>query len=288
MPSSPRAWRCRGTALTAAALMALPAGSPLPVAADDLNQRKHAVERRIEGAGRELDQSSVDLTRATRALAATESRLRAAKAAVSITRAQLVAARALDDQAQGRLGTAEEALSAATNDVDRVGLRIRAQEDALRQIVLQTYQDGTPSLMALSMVLTSREPVDLSGQLNSVQNVVSKESATLDGLDATQAVFLVKQRELAVATASVARQRAAAARMLLRRRSLGAHARRTERQIHALVVDRETQRRGAVKAWADDQQQLRDLQRERDRVSALLRRHAAEARRRAVAEALPG
>ena len=65
--------------------------------------------------------------------------------------------------------------------------------------------------MGLSMVLTSQDPAQLTGQLNSVQNVIDKESVVLDRLEASRALLTVQEQEVEAAKAEVAEQRKAAA-----------------------------------------------------------------------------
>ena len=88
--------------------------------------------------------------------------------------------------------------------------KITQEQDQLGQIVVSNYQTGDPSLMGLSMVLTTQDPTELTGQLNSVQNVMDKESVVLDRLEATQALLTVQERE--VATAKAERRQAAPGR----------------------------------------------------------------------------
>ena len=70
--------------------------------------------------------------------------------------------------------------------------------------MVPNYQNGDPSLMGLSMVLTTQDPAELTGQLNSVQNVLDKESAVLARLEATKALLTVQEREVATAEDRVA------------------------------------------------------------------------------------
>ena len=86
----------------------------------------------------------------------------------------------------------------------------------LGQIVAANYQSGDPGLMGLSMVLTTQNPTELTGQLNSVRNIMDKQAVVLDRLEATKTLLIVQEREVARAKAEVARQRRAAAAHLVR------------------------------------------------------------------------
>jgi murein DD-endopeptidase MepM/ murein hydrolase activator NlpD len=135
------------------------------------------------------------------------------------------------------------------------------------------------------MVLTSQDPTELTGQLNSVQNVIDKESVVLDRLEASRALLTVQEQEVAAAKAQVADEREAAAENLERKQGLEAQAEAAEVSVANLVQLRSEAQQEAAKAQAADLAQLRNLERERDRIAAVLKRRADEARRRAAAAA---
>ena len=277
--------RRRAVMLAATLATAAQAALPGPVMADDLEHRKHSVERRIDRAQGQLDQSSDALADAGQALAAAERRLDNAEEALGVTRGQLAAAIAVERVARSRLRAAQTALRSARVDVADARARIRGQEVEIRQIAVSTYQSGDPGLLALSMVLSSDDPADLTGQLNSVQNVLAKESAVLDRVEATRSLLIVREQERAAATARVATEQAMAAENVRQRRRLELQARLEQDHVARLVAERAEQRAAAARARAADLLQLRELQRERDRVGALLRRRAEAARKQAAAGA---
>jgi murein DD-endopeptidase MepM/ murein hydrolase activator NlpD len=164
-------------------------------------------------------------------------------------------------------------------------VKVAEQQRTLGQIVVQNYQTGDPSLMGLSMVLTSQDPTELTGQLNSVQNVIDKESVVLDRLEATRALLTVQELEVETARAQVAKKRKAAANNLARKQALESQAEAAEASVQNLVALRADAQQEAQKAKAADLAQLRNLEQERDRIAAVLKRRADEARRRAAAAA---
>jgi murein DD-endopeptidase MepM/ murein hydrolase activator NlpD len=249
----------------------------------DLKHRKHQVSGRIAGAHRDLDESSNRLRSATAALHSAESRLNSARLHLADTRGQLAAAQALDDRMQAKLGAAEVRLRQARQDLAAGHAKIADQQDTLGQIVVSNYQSGDPSLMGLSMVLTTQDPAELTGQLNSVQNIMDRESVVLDRLEASKALLTVQEDEVAAARRSVAQERRAAAANLVRKQSLEAAAEAAETSVRGLVAARATARHSAMQARRADLAQLKTLQRERDRIAGILRRRAEAARRRAAA-----
>jgi murein DD-endopeptidase MepM/ murein hydrolase activator NlpD len=290
----PRTTRARVlAALLASSLLLGIAAVPMASADDkngkkhsvDLKQKKHKVERKISGANEALDESSAQLRAAGAKLSAAKVQLGSAQAHLAQTRGELAAAQVLDRQMQAKLEAAITRLEGARQDLAAGRAKIVDEQKTLGQIVVQNYQTGDPSLMGLSMVLTSQDPAQLTGQLNSVQNVIDKESVVLDRLEASRALLTVQEQEVEKAKAGVATERKAAARNLLTKQGLEAQATAAEQQVANLVDLRAQAQAEADKARKADLAQLEGLQQERNRIEEVLRKRAEEARRRALAAA---
>ena len=251
----------------------------------DLKKKKHAVEKKITGANEALDESSAQLRDASAKLSAAKGQLDSAQAHLAQTRGQLAAAEVLDKEMQTKLDAAVARLQDARDNLAAGRKKILDEQDTLGQIVVQNYQQGDPSLMGLSMVLTSQDPAQLTGQLNSVQNVIDKESVVLDRLEASRALLTVQEQEVEAAKAEVATERKAAAANLVTKQGLEAQATAAEQQVSNLVDLRTQAQEEADKARAADLAQLQGLQQERNRIEAVLKKRAEEARRRAIAAA---
>ncbi len=281
----PGTTRARSTAALLASSLLL-AGAVAPLAhADDLSHKKHTVEKKIAGVHADLDESSSQLRTATAALQAAQTRLGSAQSRLADTRGQLAAAEAVDQEMRAKLAVARARLRQARANLTAGRTKIAEQQDTLGQIVVSNYQSGDPSLMGLSMVLTTQDPAELTGQLNSVHNVMDKESVVMDRLEASRALLTVQAQEVAAAKVEVARQRKAAAANLLRKQGLEAQAEAVEASVRTLVGVRSQARAAADRARQADLAQLRNLQTERARIAKVLKRRADEARRRAAAAA---
>lgn len=252
---------------------------------DDLKHKKHKVQEHLSTVHSDLDESSAQVRAAAAALQAAQVQLNVAQSHLAKTRGELAAAEALDRQMQAKLVEATLRLEQAQADLADGRAKYAEQEKTLGQIVVQNYQTGDPSLMGLSMVLTSQDPTDLTGQLNSVQNVLDKESVTLDRLEASKILLRVQEDEVHRAKLEVAKQRKAAAANLAKKKTLEVQAEDAAAKVATLVGLRQQAHQEAQKAQAADMAQLRHLQKERDRISSLLRQRAEEARRRAAAAA---
>jgi murein DD-endopeptidase MepM/ murein hydrolase activator NlpD len=275
-------WRRLVTAVAIGSMLAGVAAFPA-ASADDLKDKKHKVERHIERASDHLDESSARLRRATAALQRSQARLVVAQAELARTRGQLAAAEVLDRQMQAKLDAAVARLRQARADLDAGRAKVVGQERELGRIIVENYQTGDPALMGLSMVLTSQDPAQLTGQLNSVRNVIDKEAVILDRLQASKVLLTVQEQEVEDAKAVVAEDRAAAAANLRRKQLLEAEAEAAEADVATLVANRRDARQVANHARKADLRQLQALRKERNRIEAVLRARAEAARRRAKA-----
>lgn len=281
----PRTTRRRVVAaLAVSSLLMGMAAAPL-ASADDLKDKKAKVERKMAGAHEDLEHSSAQLREATAALAAAQGQLDRAQAHLSQTRGELAAAEALDRQMQAKLDAAIARLERARVDLEAGREQVAEQEHELGAIVVANYQTGDPALMGLSMVLTTQDPAELTGQLNSVQNIIDKEAVTLSRLEASKVLLTVQEQEVAEAKAEVAKERRAAAENLERKQKLERRAEAQEQQVSNLVALRANAESEAEKARNADMATLKSLEEEKDRIAEILRKRAEEARRRAAAAA---
>ncbi len=255
----------------------LAAAAPLASAApgDDLAGKKQRVERSLRTTHDDLDSSSRRLRRSTAALLRARAELGAARAELVSTRGALAAARALDVQMQARLDAARARLARARANLAEGRRRVDEQDRVLSAVVVDGYQAGTPGLLGLEAVLTSDDPAQLNGELSSMRTVADKQDAVLDRLRAARVVLAVHEHETEAAEAEVAQARAAAAENLRTRQALEARAQAEAARVGDLVAARGHARRAAVAAKNADLARLRRLERERDRITRLIRERAS-------------
>lgn len=282
-PNFPSTARRRVVAALAACGLLLGAAMSPGAWADELEQKKDKVDGNISATLEHLDQSSAALMAATQALQAAQGRLAAAQDKLAQTRGELAAAVVLDRRMQKALRRAVDELRTARDELERGRAEVAGQEDVLGQIAVQNYQQGDPSLLGLSMVLQSQDATELTGQLNSVQNMIDKEAVTLARLDASRVILQVKEEEYADAKREVAVKRREAAANLERKKVLEERAEEDARAVSQLVEARSEAHSAAAEARRADLEMLRGLQVERDRISDMLALRAEEARLRAEA-----
>lgn len=256
--------------------------------AEDLRDKATKVDRHLSSAHDDLEHSSARLRKATSALDAARTRLDEAQDRLAQTGGELAAAEAFDQQMQARLATAVARLDRAQADLDHGHRVIADQEGELGAIVVQNYQSGDPALMGLSMVLTSQDPAELTGQLNSVGNLIDAEAQTLSRLEASRVLLTVQEQEVTAAKVEVSTERRAAARTLVVKQRLEQQAADAEEQVRVLVGQRAKARSEAGQARRADLAVLRSLEQERDRIAGVLLERARAARARARATAAVG
>jgi septal ring factor EnvC (AmiA/AmiB activator) len=256
------------------------AAVPLVASADGLKHKKHKAERHVHAAHQDLDESSAQLRAATAALRRAQVQLDSARNELSRTRGQLAAAVVLDRQMQAKLDSAVQRLQQARADVAAGRRQITNQQRTLGEIAVQNYQVGDPGLMGLSMVMNSQNPSELTGQLNSVQNVIDKQGTILAKLDASKVLLTVQEKQVRAAKVEVAAERRAAARNLTRKQVLEQQAEQAKARVVQLVTDRRSAQQAAASARAHDVAVLQQAQRQEDRIVAMLKRRAAREARR--------
>jgi murein DD-endopeptidase MepM/ murein hydrolase activator NlpD len=201
------------------ALASGPAISPL-AHADDLKDKKHKVQQGISSVQDDLDDASSALVAATKRLNVARDSLAAAQRRLAVTQGELTAAQVLDAQMQAKLAQAEQALAKAQEDVRNGRAAVTEQRADIGRLAAENFQYGDPGLIGLSVVLNSQNPEDLTTQMNTVDNLMNRETTMYDDLQATQALLKVQKDKVARAKATVAEQRKVAAANLVRRQAL--------------------------------------------------------------------
>ncbi|GAB2725610.1 peptidoglycan DD-metalloendopeptidase family protein [Nocardioides pakistanensis] len=248
--------------------------------ANELGDRSKRVHREIDQARKELRHSSRALVRATAKVARAQEKLEAAESALDERQAEAAAAAVVDAQMQSELDVANARLGRARSALARGRRSHEAQEQVLRHIAAQTYQAGAPSLMGLTLVLTSRDPQELTTQLNVVQNLLDKEAATLRRLEASRLLLELQKERVAEAVKEVAVRRQAAAETLAARRAAEARAQQAADRVAEALDERTRARQQALRTKRADQRRLQQLREERDKISRLIRKREADLRRK--------
>ncbi len=279
--------RRRTLVATIAALsVALTLAAAPSAPANELGDKKRRVHDKIERAQEDLEHSSKALVQAAARVERAEKRLTSAERLLGRRRAELSVAEVLDARMQSELEAASLRLERARVALARGRRSHEAQQDVLRRIAADTYQGGSPALMGLTMVLTSQDPEELTTQLNAVHNVMGREAATLERLEASSLLLQLQEERVEEARQEVAAKRAEAARTLKRTQTLERQAEAASDRVAELVQERTEARRAAAREKKADQRRLSQLRSERDRITRLIRKREARLRRQRSKAAL--
>lgn len=266
--------------------LTLTAAPTAPAPASELGERKQRVHREINQAKKELRHSSRALVRASARVARTEQKVSEAEAALENRQAEVATAEVVDARMQSELDAANARLARARAALAKGRRSHAAQEAVLRGIAAQTYQAGSPGLMGLTMVLTSTDPTELSSQLNVVQNVLDKEAATLQRLEASRVLLELQKQRVAEARLDVAARRRAAAESLALKQEAEARAEAAATRVAEALAAHERARAKAQRTKRSDERRLGQLERERDKISRLIKQQQARERRRKSRQAI--
>jgi murein DD-endopeptidase MepM/ murein hydrolase activator NlpD len=279
-----------GTAGLLVAAVAMPAFTAWGADEDDLKHRRNQVSGQLQDARGELGESSHALNRAARRLEAAQSRLDAAEEHLDRTRDQLQQAIEYDQLMQERLDEARDRLAAARADLAEGRRAVSRQRSRLAEFAAESFQNEDNRLLELRVFLKSETPQALTTQMDAVESISSKQSASFARLRASEVLLRVEEQEVEAAKEEVAAQRAEAARNLEEKERLETQAEAAEERVSELVAAREEAEQQAEEAKADDLAQVEQLEAEReeieDRLAELARQQAAAlARARAAAQA---
>lgn len=262
-------------ALAILCTLAVVTGPAVPLAhADDLHDKKKKVHQQVAAANNDYDDASAALVKATKKLEAARASLADAERRLAVTQGQLTTAQVLDAQMQARLAQAEAELAQAEQDV-RTGIaNVKEQRAEIGRLAAADFQYGDPKLMGLSVILNSQNPEDLTSQMNTVDNLMSRETTALDQLKATQALLVVQKDKVAKARAQVAEQRRLAAANLVHMQALQQAAAANQTEVAQQVALRS---QAAAEARKIRQADLARLNRLKKREEAIQKQILAKA-----------
>jgi murein DD-endopeptidase MepM/ murein hydrolase activator NlpD len=254
----------------------------LPAAQAGPKDDKRKVEKQLEGAKQDLDESSAALQQATAALQAAETNLAAAKSKLATVRGQLAAAKAKDKAMAVKLTAARVSVFKAKKSLGAAQGRVKQQRQAIAEFANANYQQA--GLGELAAVFNSESPGDLLGRLQIVDSVAESQANSLNQLNDARAEVAAKKAALEAAEAEAERQRVEAADNLERMRDLEKQQVDATNAVSRYVTERSAIQASAKTAKAEDERQYSDLLAERERIEKelkeLARKEAEEERKR--------
>lgn len=229
---------------------------------DDLRDKRHDVRQQIRGAQQRVEESSKGATAAAAAYEAAQADLVAATADLVDIRTQLYAARALDGELQVQLAGAEARLDRAQEDAIVGQAAVDTQRALVKDLVVSLYQQGDPTLVALSGYLGAQTPSDLIRRSEYAESAATKQGDIFGDLTATEELLRMREDEVLEARDDVAESRSTAAAQLVSTQQLADQAQAAKAQVVDLVRSNKVRKQEAAAARRQDLNTLRQLKRE--------------------------
>jgi murein DD-endopeptidase MepM/ murein hydrolase activator NlpD len=253
--------------------------------AGELRDRKQAVQKKIEKANHELDESSSRLRRATHALSHARERLTRARAELGDVRARLDVARQRDEEMKAALAAAEARLEQARTDVANGKVALREQRETVVDTITSIYEQGDPDLLAFISILNAQTPSDITRQREANSSLVNHQDNEYDDLRAAEVLLKVHEDEVEAATLEVAEKREEAAEHLVEMEHLTEEALAAKERVRTMVGQRKDAEEMAVLAKKKDRKALRQLRKQEARIDSLIQAAIRKARERAARRA---
>ncbi len=253
--------------------------------ADDLEDKQKSVERQVEGAVKDLDESSGRFQEAAARLEAAQGQLSDARTELATARGKVEVAQELDARMQAELVAAEAALAAAEAAQTQGVMDREAQRQQVASTVADMYAEGDPELIAFSSLIDAETTEELTRRDGVRDVIVGQEARAYDELKAAEVLLEVQEDQVSEARDEVAAQREAAAGHLLLMQSLETEQQVATDSVVSLVIERRDARVEARQARASDLATLRQLKREQEEIEEMLRKRALAALRRAREQA---
>lgn len=266
------------TSLVAA--LALPA---LADDKDDLERMRKEANSGAQKAKKDLDASTKELVDASNKLKNAQGQLDAAQAKLGQTRGQVAVAKAFDQEMQVKLAKGEAALEKARNELKRSERRVAKSAAAVEELAVQEILRGDGRLQAVSDLLRGGGTQTFGDDVAINRAVADERLATMQRLDATRVMLKLKRQEVQKMVELLRIDRAQAAENLVQMQALEAAAAEQATVVASLVKKRESARKVAAKAQAEDERQYQEFRSEAASLEARIQQMLAEERRRAEA-----
>ena len=258
-----------------AAVPAAQAGEP-----DDLKDKQKDVHAQVEQAQADVEDASKAITRAKAALVEAEQQLAAAQSDFAAKQAyaadaltQLQAAEAQNATMQAALQVAQANLTQAKADVVAGQAALDAQQVTVKDTVVETYEQGSPELLAWTGYLDSQTPADLIRKMEYADTLVEDQNSLFDQLHAAELALRARKDEVKAAEAAADEQADLAEQQLVNVQHLKAEADQAandallaQNQVTLTVAAREKAQHQAERAKAKDEAELAKLKKQEARI----------------------
>lgn len=260
----PRAGRL-AAALSCAVVAAVLLSPSLPSSADEkdrLEQEQREVQRDQKAAAEDLEHSSKGLREASATYAAAREKLDRAQTRLNELNARLVEVQAAHTQLKTELAEQKVLLAAAKKELAEGQAEVKAQREEMRDEILSRFTGGDPRLAQAAALLSGGSLEDLMRQQTYVDAASAGQDATLQRMEATETMLVVREGEVQEATDAIAAKEKEARELVAEVDSLRDQAAAAHAEMSTLAEKAAAAKRSAEAAKSADAAELRKLEAE--------------------------
>ncbi|HNM97897.1 MAG TPA: hypothetical protein PKK40_08155, partial [Marmoricola sp.] len=225
------------TALLALALAAS-VSTPSAQARDDLKDKQKHVQKSIDGAKADLDESSRAAKRAFVRLTRATASLKTARADLRSSRSEVAKAKVVDARLKVELSAAQADLITAREELAAGKARVKEQVRQIGEFAGSQAQTASPQLIRLSMLFSRTGAADTATTLQAADDLADEQANVLDDLEAAKKELARTETQVEDARDVVAEKKREAAANLTRKREAQRRAAEAEASVEQLVDQR--------------------------------------------------
>ncbi|MGY0389679.1 peptidoglycan DD-metalloendopeptidase family protein [Nocardioides sp. WG-D5] len=269
----PRAGRL-AAALSCVVVAAVLLSPTLPSSADErdrLEQEQREIQRDQKAAAEDLEHSSAGLREASATYAAAREKLDRAQTRLNELNARLVEVQAAHTQVKAELAEQKVLLAKAKKELAEGQAEVKAQREQMRDEILSRFTGGDPRLAQAAALLSGGSLEDLMRQQTYVDAAAAGQDATLQRMEATETMLVVREAEVQEATDAIAAKEKKARKLVAEVDSLRDQAAAAHDEMSTLAERAATAKRSAEAARAADAAELRKLEAEESALRTKIR-----------------
>ncbi|MBC7276484.1 M23 family metallopeptidase [Nocardioides sp.] len=260
--------------LSCAVVAAVLFSPPLPSSADErdrLEQEQREVERDQKAAAKDLEHSSAGVREASSTYAAAQKKLDRAQSRLDELNARLVEAQAAHARLESELAEQRRLLAAAKRQLAEGQAKVKRQREEMRDAILTRFTGGDPQLAQAAALLSGGSLEDLMRQQTYADAAAAGQDATLQRMEATETMLVVRETEVQEATDAIAAKEKKARKLVAEVDSLRDQAEAAHAEMSTLAEQAATAKRSAEAARAADAAELRKLEAEESALRTKIR-----------------
>ncbi|TQL69665.1 murein DD-endopeptidase MepM/ murein hydrolase activator NlpD [Nocardioides albertanoniae] len=259
----------------AAAVLLSPAPPSSADEKDRLEKEKREVQQSQKAAEEDLEHSSAGLREASATYAAAQKKLDGARTRLEQLNTRLGEVQAAHTRLEAELSEQKALLAQAREQLAEGEAEVKAQREEMRDEILTRFTGGDPRLSQAATLLSGGSVDDLMRQQTYADAAAAGQDATLQRMEATETMLVVREGEVQKATAAIAAKEKKARELVAEVDSLRDQAARAHTEMSALTQKAARAKQSAEAAKAADAAELKKLQGEESSLRQKIRALAA-------------